>query len=65
MSQPFSVAEAFTGMQGKLVLLDKTIEGFEEILDGKKDQYPEQAFYMIGDASEIEAKALKMAKETK
>jgi len=65
MSQPFSVAEAFTGMQGKLVLLDKTIEGFEEILDGKKDQYPEQAFYMIGDASEIETKALKMAKEGK
>jgi len=44
MSQPFAVAEAFTGMQGKLVLLDKTIEGFEEILNGKKDQFPEQAF---------------------
>jgi len=65
MSQPFSVAEAFTGMAGKLVLLDKTIEGFEEILDGKKDQFPEQAFYMIGDSSEIEPKALKMAKEGK
>jgi len=63
MSQPFAVAEAFTGMQGKLVLLDKTIEGFEEILEGKKDQFPEQAFYMIGDASEIEAKAMKMAKD--
>jgi ATP synthase F1 beta subunit len=64
MSQPFAVAEAFTGMQGKLVLLDKTIEGFEEILNGKKDQFPEQAFYMIGDASEIEAKAMKLAKDS-
>jgi len=63
MSQPFSVAEAFTGMPGRLVALDKTIEGFEEILDGKKDQFPEQAFYMIGDSSEVEAKAMKMAKD--
>jgi len=63
MSQPFAVAEAFTGRAGKLVLLDKTIEGFEEILDGKKDQFPEQAFYMIGDASEIEPKAMQLAKD--
>jgi len=63
MSQPFAVAEVFTGMQGRLVTLEQTIEGFSEILAGKKDQYPEQAFYMIGDASEIETKALKLAKD--
>jgi ATP synthase F1 beta subunit len=63
MSQPFAVAEVFTGMQGRLVTLEQTIEGFSEILAGKKDQYPEQAFYMIGDSSEIETKALKLAKD--
>jgi ATP synthase F1 beta subunit len=63
MSQPFAVAEVFTGMQGRLVSLEQTIDGFNEILEGKKDQYPEQAFYMIGDASEIETKALKLAKD--
>lgn len=47
MSQPFAVAEAFTGMQGRLVMLEKTISGFEDILSGKKDQFPEQAFYMV------------------
>jgi len=63
MSQPFSVAEAFIGMPGRRVDLAKTIDGFEMILNGKKDQYPEQAFYMIGDADEIEVKALELAKE--
>jgi len=63
MSQPFAVAEAFTGMQGRLVSLEKTIDGFESILQGKQDKFPEQAFYMIGDAAEIEVKAMKLAKE--
>lgn len=63
MSQPFAVAEVFTGMTGRLVPLEDTIEGFSQILQGKKDQYPEQAFYMIGDAAEIETKALKLAKD--
>lgn len=54
MSQPFSVAEAFTGMQGRLVMLEKTIAGFEDILDGKKDQFPEQAFYMVRFMCELE-----------
>lgn len=64
MSQPFSVAEAFTGMPGRLVMLEKTIAGFEDILNGKKDQFPEQAFYMIGDIDEVETKAMQMAKES-
>jgi ATP synthase F1 beta subunit len=63
MSQPFAVAHAFTGMEGRLVKLDKTIEGFESILQGKQDKYPEQAFYMIGDAAEIQVKAEKLAQE--
>lgn len=64
MSQPFSVAEAFTGMPGRLVMLEKTISGFEDILLGKKDQFPEQAFYMVGDIDEVETKAMQMAKDS-
>jgi ATP synthase F1 beta subunit len=63
MSQPFQVAHVFTGMQGRTCTLDQTIDGFEQILNGSKDQYPEQAFYMIGDASEIETKAMRLAAE--
>merc|ERR1712071_617793 len=49
MSQPFSVAEVFTGMEGRLVSIDKTISGFLQICSGEMDSLPEQAFYMIGD----------------
>jgi ATP synthase F1 beta subunit len=61
MSQPFAVAEVFTGMEGRLVELDKTIDGFEKILAGELDEYPEQAFYMVGDANEVVTKAADLA----
>jgi F-type H+-transporting ATPase subunit beta len=63
LSQPFAVAEVFTGMQGKLVPLKDTIQGFKEILEGKYDHLPEPAFYMVGDIKEVEAKAASMAGE--
>jgi len=52
LSQPFSVAEAFTGMSGKFVSIKDTIRGFQEILDGKHDDLPEDAFYMVGGIEE-------------
>ena len=48
LSQPFFVAEQFTGTPGEYVKLEDTIRGFNEILDGKHDDLPEQAFYMVG-----------------
>jgi len=57
LSQPFFVAEVFTGTKGKYVPLEKTIQGFKEILDGKLDNLPEQAFYMVGDIDEVKEKA--------
>jgi F-type H+-transporting ATPase subunit beta len=65
LSQPFFVAAQFTGMSGKLVKLDKTIQSFEEILAGKYDddlKYPEQAFYLVGDIEEMKAKAADLTK---
>lgn len=52
-SQPFFVAEAFTGRKGKLVKLADTIKGFKEIIEGKHDSIPEQAFYMVGTIEEV------------
>ncbi|MER3421841.1 MAG: F0F1 ATP synthase subunit beta [Nitrospiraceae bacterium] len=60
LSQPFHVAEAFTGTPGKYVKLKDTIRGFKEILDGKFDDLPEQAFYMVGTIEEVVAKAEKL-----
>jgi len=57
LSQPFSVAETFTGSKGKYVPLQKTIEGFKELVEGKFDHLPEQAFYMIGEIEEAELRA--------
>jgi F-type H+-transporting ATPase subunit beta len=57
LSQPMFVAEAFTGQPGKYVRLEDTIAGFTEILDGKHDELPEQAFYMVGTIDEAVAKA--------
>ena len=57
LSQPFFVAEAFTGSPGKYVKLEDTIRGFEEIADGKYDTLPEQAFYMVGTIEEAVEKA--------
>ena len=56
-SQPFSVAEQFTGMKGKYVTLRETIRGFKEILDGVHDDIPEQAFLYVGNIDEVLAKA--------
>jgi F-type H+-transporting ATPase subunit beta len=62
LSQPFFVAEQFTGLPGKYVPIADTIKGFKEIVDGKHDGLPEQAFYMVGTIEEATAKAEKMAK---
>jgi len=62
MSQPFAVAEIFTGMEGRLVPLEKTIEGVNRVMSGEFDNLPEQAFYMVGDADEVTEKAAKIAK---
>jgi len=63
LSQPFAVAEVFTGMQGKFVDLKENIAGFKSILNGEYDHLPEPAFYMVGGITEVEAKALTLAKE--
>jgi ATP synthase F1 beta subunit len=63
MSQPFAVAEVFTGMAGRLVSLADTIDGFQKICSGAMDVYPEQAFYMVGDLAEVATKAERIAKE--
>ncbi len=60
LSQPFHVAEAFTGTPGKYVKLEDTIKGFKGILEGKYDDLPEQAFYMVGTIEEAEEKAKKL-----
>jgi F-type H+-transporting ATPase subunit beta len=60
LSQPFHVAEQFTGTPGAYVRLEETIRGFKEILEGKHDELPEQAFYMVGTIEEAVAKAKKM-----
>jgi len=61
LSQPFSVAEAFTGQPGRYVKLADTIQGFKEIVEGLCDDMPEQAFYMVGGIDEAREKARKMA----
>ncbi|MGH9819216.1 MAG: F0F1 ATP synthase subunit beta [Pyrinomonadaceae bacterium] len=60
-SQPFTVGEQFTGIPGKYVKVEDTIKGFREILEGKCDDMPEQAFYMVGTIEEAREKAQKMA----
>jgi len=62
LSQPFQVAEVFTGHAGKLVPLKDTISGFNSILNGEYDHLPEIAFYMVGDITEVVAKAETLAK---
>jgi len=63
LSQPFHVAEVFTGSPGKFVELEDTIKGFEQIVDGQHDDLPEAAFYMVGGIEEAIEKAKKMAAE--
>jgi F-type H+-transporting ATPase subunit beta len=62
LSQPFFVAEVFTGLTGKYVTLKDTVEGFQQILDGKLDQLPEQAFYLVGSIEDVLQKASTLAK---
>ncbi|MCP1223985.1 F0F1 ATP synthase subunit beta [Sebaldella sp. S0638] len=62
-SQPFHVAEQFTGLEGKYVPLKETIRGFKEILEGKHDSLPEQAFLFVGTIEEAEAKARELVGE--
>ena len=64
LSQPFQVAEVFTGQAGKFVSLEQTIQGFRAILAGEYDHLPEVAFYMVGPIEEVVEKAEKLAKET-
>jgi F-type H+/Na+-transporting ATPase subunit beta len=61
LSQPFHVAETFTGVAGKYVKMEDTIRGFKEITEGKYDDIPEQAFYMVGTIEEAVEKAKQMA----
>ena len=63
MSQPFFVAEVFTGSPGVLVSLEDNIKGFKSIIDGEYDHLPEAAFYMVGTISDVVEKAKKMAAE--
>ncbi|GIW21513.1 MAG: ATP synthase subunit beta [Candidatus Sericytochromatia bacterium] len=62
LSQPFFVAEVFTGTPGKYVKLEDTIKGFKEVIEGKHDDLPEQAFYMVGGIEEVKAKAKELMK---
>jgi F-type H+/Na+-transporting ATPase subunit beta len=61
LSQPFFVAAQFTGIEGKYVKIEDTVRGFKEIVEGKHDELPEQAFYMVGTIEEAQEKAEKMS----
>ena len=63
LSQPFHVAEVFTGSPGKLVDLQDTIKGFKGLVEGKYDHLPEAAFYMVGTIEEAVEKGKKLAEE--
>jgi F-type H+-transporting ATPase subunit beta len=60
LSQPFHVAEQFTGLQGRYVKIADTVKGFREIIEGKHDDVPEQAFYMMGPIEEVLERNQKM-----
>ncbi len=61
LSQPFHVAEAFTGKSGCYVKIEDTVRAFKEICEGKHDDIPEQAFYMVGGIEEVIERAQKMS----
>jgi F-type H+-transporting ATPase subunit beta len=63
LSQPMFVAEQFTGLPGKYVKLEDTVRGFKEVVEGKHDEVPEQAFWMVGTIEEAVEKAEKMRAE--
>jgi len=60
LSQPMFVAEQFTGLPGRYVKVADTVKSFKEVVEGKHDELPEQAFYMVGDIGEALDKAKKM-----
>lgn len=62
LSQPFFVAEQFTGLKGRYVKKEDTVKGFKEIIEGKHDSLPEQAFYMVGTIEEVQEKAERLLK---
>ena len=64
LSQPFNVAEAFTGAKGKYVKLTDTVRSFKEVIEGKHDDLPEQAFYMVGGIDEAVAKGRQLGGES-
>ncbi len=64
LSQPFFVAEQFTGIAGKYVSLEETVRGFKEICEGKHDDLPEQAFYMVGSIDEVLERAKSLKEES-
>jgi F-type H+-transporting ATPase subunit beta len=61
LSQPFSVAENFTGVKGIFVPVEETIKGFRAILDGEMDEYPEAAFFNVGTIEDVKEKAKTLA----
>jgi F-type H+-transporting ATPase subunit beta len=63
LSQPFSVAENFTGVKGQFVPVAETVKGFKAILDGEMDEYPEAAFFNVGTIEDVKAKAAELSKE--
>lgn len=63
LSQPFSVAEQFTGTPGKYVPIKESVQGFKELIDGNVDDLPEQAFYMVGNLDEVKEKAKTLVSE--
>eukprot|EP00922_Rhytidocystis_sp_ex-Travisia-forbesii_P063377 GHVS01094299.1.p1 GENE.GHVS01094299.1~~GHVS01094299.1.p1 ORF type:complete len:425 (+),score=87.63 GHVS01094299.1:462-1736(+) len=63
LSQPFAVAEVFTGKAGRLVELEETVEAFDLVMKGECDEYPEMAFYMVGGLEEMKSKAVQMAQD--
>ena len=62
LSQPFFVAEVFTGLSGKYVSLNDSVSSFERVLDGEFDNLPEQAFYLVGGIEDVIEKANTLAK---
>ena len=65
LSQPFHVAEQFTGIPGALVSIEDTIKGFNKIMDGEVDEFPEAAFIMVGTIEEAIEKGKKMISDSK
>ncbi|MDB5709252.1 MAG: atpD, partial [Sphingomonas bacterium] len=63
LSQPFHVAEVFTGISGKFVAIEDTVKSFKAVVDGEYDHLPENAFYMVGGIADVIAKAEKLAQE--